>query len=639
MQVRNNRIINLLRGYWRLALILAIAIIYALIFVFLIPPWQHYDEPNQFEFAWLIAQQAHLPQNNDFNQNMRRDTAASMVEHGFYDGMDGQPNLLLQNKEISIGISQINNRPLYYSLLALFLKPFSSIDITSQLLIARIVSIFLYLITIVCAMGIAIEITKPGNPLRWFLPVTIALLPGFVDIMSAVNDDVGATAIFSLFLWIGVRLINRGKNWFGIIALIVLSFVSIWTKNTITIVLILVATPILFAFLRDSKRRMAWIIIGSSVIITLVVLFTWGDVAGWYRNLPVDVSTRLLDDGAPLGRYVIQIKMTPEDSSPRLFQIIPEEQYHQLLNMPITIGAWIWASSPTRARMPILVTDKTNATKEVQVGIEPRFYSFTSILQPNISELLVVLSPYKNGMKSETTIYYDGIVLANGRKILNTLPEFENKSGDSGQWGNDNFQNLIKNSSAEKGWPRIRSWIDNLVSENFPVRPSLVLAFILDPLPALSYYQAAIKMIGQSFWGRFGWGHVTLLGYRPYSALAIFTLIGIVGSGFAFLRKRKVIPWDVVFFFGVATIIIWGSTLLRGSGTIVEGHYTIPVARYGFPAIIPTMLLLDIGWLEVMHWLEKYLRIPGWILKVAFLLIFGALIGLSIFSILRFYVN
>ena len=45
----------------RLGLILLLALFHGLIYVFLIPPWQHYDEPNHFEVVWLTRHLDHLP--------------------------------------------------------------------------------------------------------------------------------------------------------------------------------------------------------------------------------------------------------------------------------------------------------------------------------------------------------------------------------------------------------------------------------------------------------------------------------------------------------------------------------------------------------------------------------------------------
>jgi hypothetical protein len=69
---------------WLLPVILAVALIQGLLYIWIMPPWQHYDEPNHFEHIWLIAQRGRLPQAGEYDQEMRRQVAASMIEHGFF---------------------------------------------------------------------------------------------------------------------------------------------------------------------------------------------------------------------------------------------------------------------------------------------------------------------------------------------------------------------------------------------------------------------------------------------------------------------------------------------------------------------------------------------------------------------------
>src|SRR3712207_3902621 len=72
---------------------LCLALVQGLIYLTLLPPWQHYDEPTHFEYAWLIANHTFLPKPGDEDQTMRREVAASMLEHRFYWNLP-QPNLL-----------------------------------------------------------------------------------------------------------------------------------------------------------------------------------------------------------------------------------------------------------------------------------------------------------------------------------------------------------------------------------------------------------------------------------------------------------------------------------------------------------------------------------------------------------------
>ena len=46
-------------------LFLGLGFVLGVVYLFLLPPWQHYDEQNHFEKVWLQTQS---PGNKDFNQ-------------------------------------------------------------------------------------------------------------------------------------------------------------------------------------------------------------------------------------------------------------------------------------------------------------------------------------------------------------------------------------------------------------------------------------------------------------------------------------------------------------------------------------------------------------------------------------------
>jgi hypothetical protein len=105
------------------------------------------------------------------------------------------------------------------------------------------------------------------------LPLGMTLLPGFTDLMTAFNSDVGATAFFSLFLWVAVRMIHRGASWMSFIALLILAVISFWTKNTVSLVAVLPIPVLLFAFLRASRRKFAWAGVALSSLAALLLIF------------------------------------------------------------------------------------------------------------------------------------------------------------------------------------------------------------------------------------------------------------------------------------------------------------------------------------------------------------------------------
>ena len=627
------------KEHWAFCLVLLSSLILGLLYIFLVPPWQHYDEPGHFEFTWLVANREKFPELGEEDQQMRRELAASMMEHGFYKSMGFHPNLLLQEREIWIGISQINDRPIYYILLSAILRFIPTSDITFQLYVGRLVSLVFFFICILSARGIVVELTSPGHPLRWMLPASLVLLPGLTDIMTAINDDVGATVFYSLFLWAGVRLISRGFNWARLLALLITAGLCFYTKNTVTISILLIIVPVIFSIFRGQRQRAARVVLAVGAVALAFSSLAWGDAALWYRFTHSDMPTRQRDQQAPLGSQVFKFSLIPQTPPLKLIQIIPATIEGNLRGKPVTLGAWIWASRPSKVQTPILVDQNQSIFREVEVGTLPAFFSFSTKISPGSSKLNILLSPVKGAVKEAFTVYYDGIVLVEGKRPRDKHPDFDDSDGERGRWGKSSFVNVVRNGSAENAWPWIRNWADRFIGRFFPGRPSIILSILLDPAAAKSYYQSTLIRVAQSFWARFGWGHVPLLGIYSYPVLGLLTLAGLVGAINAIVRHRKLLQWDLIFFFGVSLLFIWGSTIMRGSGSIVEGPYLIPVARYAYPAIIPTMLLLNLGWLELFYRINRIIKIPSAVGSAIFLILFLGLDVLSLLSIVKFYGN
>lgn len=611
------------------------ALIIGLTFTFIVPPWQHYDEPSHFEYAWLIANRAQFPTRGEFDQIVRREIAASMVEHNFFDGMNIRPRLIAQGEPVWIGISQINQRFLYHLIVAAPLFLIRGADITFQLYVSRLVSLLLYIITIFTAYGIISEITHKGNPLRWLVPLTITLIPGFTDLMTAVNDDVGATVLFSLFLWLGLRTILRGLNWWRLFGLVVLSTACYWTKNTVAIAVLLVPIPVLFKFFRGKERWIAWAFLGVMSLLATMTVFAWGDAANWYRmNFP-DVPARERESRTPLGKYAFHLPITPGEVPPSLIQLLPTSHTAKLKGKTVTLGAWIWASKPVKVRTPILYYGSEIVYAQVDVSEEPLYYQVSTTIPENSSQLQVRLSPIRSKIDEEFSVYYDGLLLVEGEFV--EPPDFRGGRGNQ-LWIDDKpVESYLRNASAESSWPYVQGWADDFFRDYFPGRISLILAVSLDWSPSLWYYQATMRQLVSSFWARFGWGHVTLLGYHPYTLLGLVTVAGLSGGVFVLGKKRHILIWDLVIFFGAALVLVWSAALMRGLSSILTGPVFIPSARYVYPVIIPTVFLLTIGWHELIAFISRTMKLSMNKIYTIYSLFFAGLTILSIASIVNFY--
>ena len=61
-------------------MLLAVWLAHLFAYVWLVPPWQHYDEPTHFEYAALIRELGRRPLIDEQIPSLRRAIAASMIE-------------------------------------------------------------------------------------------------------------------------------------------------------------------------------------------------------------------------------------------------------------------------------------------------------------------------------------------------------------------------------------------------------------------------------------------------------------------------------------------------------------------------------------------------------------------------------
>jgi hypothetical protein len=625
--------------YLLLGGVLLVALVHGLIYLFIMPPWQHYDEPTHFEYAWLIANHPGLPKPGDYDQSMRREVALSMIEHGFF--RDGNINIDLnaQEQPIQIGYPQLDDPPFYYLLVSLPLRLAKSWNVTQQLYLGRFVSLILFLVTIFAAWGIGKEITPPGNQLRWILPATVALVPAFADLMTSVNDDVGAIALFSLFLWGSVRIMKRGFSFFGLWWVVVTAALCYFTKSTVYLSLALLPLVFLAAILSRSRPWMAWSALAIMLFFGLFAVVSWGDAANWYRSTDQEGPTRIQNSKATLGEHVFQLEayagVSPSWNQP-LYQPIPQKTVQELRGKTITLGAWIWASQPADVPTPQLRDGKRSYGQSITVSSAPKFYAFHVEIPEDIGRLWITIDPGADNSGKNMRLYYDGLVLADGAYPVDRSPVFYDSAADRGEWGGVGFVNLLRNPSAEFAGLRIRTWFDDLGTKIFPLynRPSFFLSYLTDWIGVNWHYKAVGARLFRTFWGKFGWGDISLMGHKPYRVILIFTLAGILGALFGIPRFRSSLPGNVLFVFFLAILGIFLLAFFRGANHITTNWFYLPVARYIYPAIIPTILVLCIGWWEILRGAGQVFRLPKW---GQYGLYFGLFLFLDIFSLISIY--
>ena len=606
------------------------------IFIFLIPPWMHYDEPGHFEYAWLAANHAGWPERDEYDQAMRRAMGASMLEHDFQEYHLYQ--LLKTDQPISVITTQTGDLPLYYFLVSIPLRAVKYTDITFQLYLARFVSLFLFLLTIFFAYKASNLIFGKDHPLTWMVPSFLVFLPSFVDIMTAVNNDVAAIAAFSFFVWRGIKLIKEGftvKNGAFLLISVVL---CIFSKSTAWLSVPLALLVLFMSIFKGRSLKLLSAIIGFLVIMSAGLLFSWKETAPayFYAGIDQNIPIRKSSENAPLGQFVIVQNSTSQRDQGFNYDLIPAD-YKNIDGKQVTFGAWIWAETPLSIRSPKIYCNQANQigilhNEPIILGTEPEFFAFSATL-PETGRPICWLHFF--ALKDPGNhVYWDGIILAQGQYPAEALPEFSDPDGRSGQWGGKRFENLVRNGSGEHPWPVFSTLGRKIIPSNLNYSASRFLS-LLDFRTHAWYFRSTGANMFRTFWAVFGWGKIYLIGKRPFWWFAAFSIMGLIGISVGFFKKSLRMPRNIVIFLIISAISQGLLVLVRGVGSWYWRIF-IPGARYFYPAIIPVAILFVWGIYSILITLHQRVKVSK---SVLYTLYGCVLIGMIAFAIISITVN
>jgi hypothetical protein len=600
-------------------MLLVLTFVRGLLYLALIPPWQHYDEPTHFEYIRLIAERRQIPEIGDYDLNMRREIAASMKAADFW-GKGSDPVIdLWSDQPPRIGVEELGHPPLYYVLAAVPQFLVAHQELETQLYLARLISVLLYVLTVAAAYGLL----RDMFPRRRWLPLAvgtfIALLPPLTDLMSAVNSDVGAVTALTLLLWASVRLIRYGPSPRRVATTLLLTLLCFLTKSTAAIAAIAILGTLAATLIAAPHRRWLWLGLFLLALLALPLAFTWGKHAThWYSDAQPAAANRTPAPG-PLGPATFVLSTTDTPNPSIIFQELQRSEARNLRGNTVTLGAWLKAKKEPGGNVTLGLHDGSKRyLHRFEATTDWQFYAFTATVGAEASGLAAyVILP--EGNKSGQTVYVDGIVLARGARPLAVPPQFDASSTDGGKWGSQEFQNLLINSSADRSWPGLRSWLGNIKVYQKPL--AAVFHSVLDMTRTAWVYGQEFSILLQSFWGRFAWNQVALpIAY--FYPLGLIMIAGLVVSAIGMIgllrSSNDSMPWQrrAWAVMGMVWLVAWGSTILRIHPVFLTKYVGWPVARYASVAIVPTATFLCWGLAQLLA--RRWLR---W-------LAFGGLVGL-----------
>lgn len=605
-----------LAGRLKLALILLVALLQGLLYLFLLPPWQHYDEPSHFEYAWLMVEQGRLPQKDDISNSLRRELITSMIAHNFYWNL--QPPDLMTDRPIPLGYAQLEDPPLYYLLISLPLRLVHHLDLVTQLYVARLVSLSLFVLTIAITAGIMRDLSMPDNPLRWAVPLTVALLPPIADLMTAVNNDVGAVFLCSLFLWGAVRTIRFGITPLRLLWLLICVGLSLFTKNTAAITAALLPFVLIFRIWVRYQWHWIWLTLAglAAIAAMLLVLFEWHDAAYWYRlrDTVLQAEPTRVETGAIPGQpQALALVARPGEQS-QLQNALLNADTQRVAGHTITVGGWLWADRPAivdRLGLYISATGArsfTEISQPVTVTTQPVFVAWTYAVPPKTSIIQYSLY-HRTAQAPPLRIYLSRPFVIEGTFAAGTQPVFDDSSAAAGTWAGQRFTNLLRNPSAEQTWPHLRPLFQRVLSRVMPRPPAQMLPAIFDRSLSWPFMlQTVAPSLLSGVFTHIAWGHIMLGGVAwtvVFQAIGLVALLGVL-RWWGTRRPHRAGVRPALVLLAIATLLVWINALIWPLPMVTWALPAVPAARYVFPSIVPMALLLAGGWWAL--WPRAYRR-------------------------------
>jgi len=589
---------------------LGLAFIVGLVYLFLLPPWQQNDEPGQFEYVWLAANLDHWPKKGEYDVGLRRQILTSMHEYRFFEDRGITPNLIDLSQPPDIGVPQVGSPPLYYFLASLPLRLINNTDIIFQFYVARFVSLLLFVATVFFSYRTS-KILFDAHPLSLMLPALIALFPQLAYRMTAINDDSAAVASMTFLIWMSVRGIRNGADWKTLLGIPIGIASCVFSKTTAWLGVPIGLVALLLSIFRN-YQKWVWIGLGGVSLLSLILMIDWNTTIPAYyyrRNGEVKHERSNL---AVEGNYVF----VTDKGNLSFYQVIDKNELLKKSSngeTTFTFGVWVWANSQTEIPFAKIEVDGVNRLElqNITVSETPTFY--TSRLTVPEQFRSGVLQVNRGFINDEVSIYWDCFILVAGDFDLTSISTVTSKC-EKIQLGSNQTENLIRNPSAEIKWFPMRKAISSILSESFKLSSADFWA-VTDPPTSFLYFRDAAMYLYRTFWGRFNWGTLPLVGNKPYRIFIIPTLLAIVGNGLGLMRYRKMVNWSFVL---LLLVILWGQliyTLFRFAGDWHTYYLLLPQARYFFPAVFAAGFFLCTGWYIVLDRLFTPLGInKSWVL-------------------------
>ncbi|GAB4467462.1 MAG: glycosyltransferase family 39 protein [Anaerolineae bacterium] len=254
-----------------------------------VPIWAHYDEPTHYEYLRYVTIHRRLPTPGEPDDTILREIAGT-VDGSQISGCESA------SPDIPLCVSpahQFDEMPGYYVLQAFFQMVFAPADVAGRVQLSRLISVALAVSTAWLAYASARRAFPQDTLLALSTALMMGLIPGYVDLMSALSNDVGAVAAFTFLNFALTTAILKEGHARSLPAVGLGLAACVLAKSSAWIGLAVAGIGLLLAYWPRLSRSLR-IASGVSGAIVLIATFRWQPGVGPLLREGID---RLLPAG------------------------------------------------------------------------------------------------------------------------------------------------------------------------------------------------------------------------------------------------------------------------------------------------------------------------------------------------------
>jgi hypothetical protein len=258
-----------------IALIILVILAQGWVRLAFVPLWAHYDEPSHYEALRSVTLYNKMPAAGEMDAAIFTEIAATYGNHPV-ERCDEPPT----NDTICLRPGQQSDEmPLYYWFQALPQRLLSLESVWQRAALARMLSILLACAVALMAYASARLAFPHQSLLHIGTPLLMGMITGYVDLMSAINNDVGAVAAVTFVVFAVTRLLTQKPTARGWVMAAIAALLCLFMKPTAWVALpVWLAASIMVVWPRLSRSQRIMLILG--LVAVCLAVFVWNPRVG-----------------------------------------------------------------------------------------------------------------------------------------------------------------------------------------------------------------------------------------------------------------------------------------------------------------------------------------------------------------------